>query len=178
MLRIYQCKGMPCRPANVPTAGVIHPRGPPRALRIGPGLSPTLLASAGDTEAQSPRPSLRVLVVDDEPDTVMTLLMLLSDAGYDAKGAGSGHAAVALLGEFDPDVIVSDINMPAMNGWELAKAVRRSMGEKRPTLIAISGRYPNAPHRTLIENAGFNHFIAKPADPKVLLALLEKAGKA
>lgn len=107
----------------------------------------------------------------------MTLLMLLRDAGYEAEGVGSARAAVQLVKEFHPDVIVSDINMPVMNGWELAKEVRRSMGN-RPTLIAISGRYPNQPDQALIRSAGFNHFIAKPADPEALLRLLENSGKA
>ena len=99
--------------------------------------------------------------------------MLLSDAGHDAKGAGSARAAVDLLRKFDPDVIISDIAMPVMNGWELAREVRRSMGEQRPTLIAVSGRFPKGPDQTLVENAGFNHFLAKPAEPMDLLAILE-----
>jgi CheY-like chemotaxis protein len=118
---------------------------------------------------------LRVLVVDDEPDTVMTLLTLLRDEGYDARGSGSAVAAVKLLGEFDPDVIISDISMPVMNGWDLAREVRRSMGEKRPMLIAISGQYTKGGDRVLAEIVGYSDLIAKPADPKVLFALLEKA---
>ena len=140
-------------------------------------MAPTLLASGGNTDGDESARSLRVLVVDDEPDTVMTLLMLLSDAGHDAKGAGSARAAVGLLGEFDPDVIISDIAMPAMNGWELAREVRRSMGEQRPVLIAVSGRFPKGPDQRLVETAGFNHFIAKPAEPTALLALLESVRK-
>jgi CheY-like chemotaxis protein len=140
-------------------------------------LVPFLHASAGDTDGHHHARALRVLVVDDEPDTVMTLLTLLSDEGYDAKGAGSAKAALRLLEEFDPDVIISDIAMPAMNGWDLAREVRRSMGEKRPTLIAISGQYTKGADHVLAQIAGYSCLIAKPADPKALLALLEKADK-
>jgi CheY-like chemotaxis protein len=115
---------------------------------------------------------LRILVVDDHPDTVMTLLGILRGEGFDAKGFGSGREALKNLGEFDPDVVISDIGMPSVNGWELARQVRQAMGGSRPMLIAISGQYTKSADRSHAEAAGFNHYLVKPCDPKALLALI------
>ena len=118
------------------------------------------------------RRRLKIMVVDDEPDTVVTLLELLREDGHEADGFASGQAALDQLHSVDPDVIVSDIAMPAPNGWEVAKEVRKRTGERRPFMIAISGRYLKAADRVLAQMSGFNYFLAKPCDPQVLLALI------
>ena len=115
--------------------------------------------------------ALRVAVIDDEPDAVLMLLTLLRSEGYNAKGFGSARAALRELRAFDPDVVVSDVSMPFMNGWELAREIRQIMGE-RPTLIGISGQYMRGPDKVLAELAGFNFYLTKPCDPKELMALL------
>jgi CheY-like chemotaxis protein len=118
---------------------------------------------------------VRVLVVDDEPDTVITLLALLRDEGYDAQGFSSGREALKVLQMFDPDVIVSDIAMPLVNGWDVAEEVRKRMGQKRPMLIALSGQYTKPSDRVLAQIKGFNYYLTKPADPVVLLTLIKGA---
>jgi two-component system, sensor histidine kinase len=112
------------------------------------------------------------MVVDDEPDTVITLLELLRGDGYDAEGFASGKAALDKLAEFDPDVIISDIAMPNITGWDVAKAVRERMGERRPVLIAISGQYTGGADKVLAQIKGFNYYLVKPCDPTMLLSLL------
>jgi CheY-like chemotaxis protein len=119
--------------------------------------------------------SLRVVVIDDEPDAVLMLLTLLRNEGYDAKGFGSARAALRELGALDPDVVISDVSMPYMNGWELARQIRQMMGE-RPTLIGISGQYMRGPDKVLAELSGFNFYLTKPCDPKELMALLAPLG--
>lgn len=119
-----------------------------------------------------PGVSLRVVVIDDEPDMVMTLLSILRDEGYEAKGFASGPAALKELPGFDPDVVISDLAMPVVNGWDLAKEVRRTMGASRPVLIALSGQYRSGHDKSRSESAGFNHYLTKPCDPKVLMALI------
>jgi CheY-like chemotaxis protein len=116
---------------------------------------------------------VRVVVVDDEPDTVLTLLELLREEGYDAHGFASGKEALRALQSLDPDVIVSDIAMPLVNGWDVAKEVREKMGERRPMLIALSGQYTKASDRMLAQIKGFNYYLTKPCDPGVLLALIK-----
>jgi DNA-binding response OmpR family regulator len=112
------------------------------------------------------------MVVDDEPDSVLTLLDLLRDDGHHADGFGSGRAALDALFRIDPDVIISDIAMPAPNGWDVAKEVRKLRGERRPFMIAISGQYMKGSDRVLAQMSGFNYFLTKPCDPQVLLALI------
>jgi CheY-like chemotaxis protein len=127
--------------------------------------------SASSAEAAVRRVA-RIMVVDDEPDTVITLLELLRAEGYHAEGYASGKAALEKLTSFDPDVVISDIAMPRVNGWDVAKEVRAKLGDKRPVLIAISGQYTKAADKVLAQLKGFNYFLEKPCDPRTLLSLL------
>jgi CheY-like chemotaxis protein len=124
-------------------------------------------------------PLLRVLVVDDDSDTVATLLALLRSEGHEVQGASSGRAALAALRQLDPDVVISDIAMPNVNGWTLARQVRDVMGEKRPLMIAITGQYVKSLDKVLAHISGFDYYLTKPADPNVLMALVAcaKAGR-
>jgi DNA-binding response OmpR family regulator len=122
-------------------------------------------------------PKLRVLVVDDEPDTVKMLLALLRSEGHEARGHASGQAAVHALKEFLPDVIISDIVMPGVSGWAVASEVRKVMGDKRPLLIAITGQYSASAEKVLSHVTAFDFYLTKPADPNVLLALVANGVK-
>ena len=136
-------------------------------------MSPALSASPTASRASSRPPNgLRVVVIDDEPDAVLMLLTLLRDEGYEAEGFASGRAALNSLRAYDPDVIISDVAMPTVNGWDIAREVRRIMGESRPTLIGVSGHYVRTADKILAELAGFNYYLTKPYDPNVLMALL------
>jgi CheY-like chemotaxis protein len=118
---------------------------------------------------------IRVLIADDERDTVLTLAALLRDEGYDTKGAYSGQDALVAIGAYDPHVIIADIAMPQRNGWDIAREVRSIRSGKRrdrPLLIGISGIYNKGADRVLANMAGFNHFLSKPFDPNALLRLL------
>ena len=118
---------------------------------------------------------LCVVVVDDEPDAVLTLLTLMRDQGHRAEGFSSGAAALEAIGRLDPDVIISDIAMPPPNGWDVAKKVRAMNGPRRPLMIAVTGRYTKGADRILAQISGFDYFLTKPYDPQVLIALVEKA---
>jgi DNA-binding response OmpR family regulator len=130
-----------------------------------------------DTEpgAQRLRRALRVLVADDEPDTVLTLIELLRQEGHEAHGVREGGAVMPAIREFDPDVVLLDISMPDMTGWDVARKVRQVCGQERPLLIAISGVYKQSADQILGKLAGFNYYLAKPYDPSVLIALLRDA---
>lgn len=132
--------------------------------------------SAAETPAGVPGRALRVLVVDDERDIVLTLLALLRDEGYEAKGAYGAADALVALAEFDPDALIVDIALPGRSGWEIAKTVRSlgRAGEQRPLLIAMSGRYTKGSDRILGEISGFNYQLAKPFDPNEVIALLKR----
>jgi len=116
--------------------------------------------------------ALRVLVADDETDTVMTLAALLRHEGYEVRSAYNGRDAMAAIGEFDPDVAILDIAMPGMTGWDVARVVRTRDDSDRPLLIAISGQYTKGADKVLAQITGFNYYLMKPCDPNALLALL------
>jgi len=116
--------------------------------------------------------SLRILVADDEPDSVATLKMLLNDEGHDVVGVYRGSEVMPTVAEFDPDAVLLDIAMPDLSGYEIAKEIRRRCGNIKPLLIAISGRYKKASDRIFAEIVGFDHYLAKPYDPNALLSLL------
>src|SRR3954469_6021427 len=117
----------------------------------------------------------RVLVVDDNHDIVLTLKLLLEDEGYEVRGSHDGREALVEFAEFDPDVIIADIGLPGASGWQIARAVRKMSEGTRPLMIAISGEYTKSADRIFTEINGFNYFLSKPFDPKVLFNLLSQA---
>ena len=119
----------------------------------------------------SPR-SLRILIADDEPDSVTALKLLLNDEGHDVIGLSKGADVMRKIEEFKPEVVVLDIAMPDMSGYELAKEIRKRYGQITPLLIAITGRYKQASDKMLGQIVGFDHYLLKPYEPNELLALL------
>lgn len=118
--------------------------------------------------------ALRILIVDDDADTVLTLLTILRDEGYEAEGFSHPLEAMRALRQFDPDVVICDIAMPVMSGWDFARKVRQKMGDARPMLIAVSGVYNKSADKMLATMAGYEFIMSKPCDPAVLVSLVEK----
>ena len=113
-------------------------------------------------------PDCRVLVVDDNRDAGDMLGMLLASLHATVRMVHSGPEALAMIDEFDPDVILLDIGMPFMDGYEVARRIRARRG-KRVRLIALTGWGQEEDIRRA-ERAGFDHHLVKPPD-------LEKLGK-
>jgi CheY-like chemotaxis protein len=129
-------------------------------------------APSDSTGRQSaPRP-LRILVADDDPDSVLTLTMLLTDEGYEVHSVSSGRRVMGGVIDFDPDVVLLDIAMPELSGWEVARTIRERRGTERPVLIGVSGEYIKGADRILAQILGFHHYLVKPYAPADLLALL------
>ena len=129
-------------------------------------------APAGSPEhADASRAELRILVVDDERDAVLTLVALLRDEGYDARGAYRGKEVLDLIRDFAPHAVLLDIGMPDLNGYEVARQIRQRWGSVAPLLIAVTG-WKQSSDKMLATMAGFDHHVAKPYDPQVLLELL------
>lgn len=116
--------------------------------------------------------ALRVLVVDDDRDEVLTLVALLRDEGHEARGAYRGKEVLELVRDFDPQAVLLDIGMPDLNGYEAARQIRSRYGSASPLLIAVTG-WKKASDRLLAQLAGFDHHVAKPYDPQLLLSLLK-----
>src|SRR4051812_6159927 len=108
--------------------------------------------------SRAPR-RLRVLIVDDERDTVQTLSAILRDDGHDTKGVYSGKDVLAAIEQFDPDVALIDLSMPGLTGWDVAREVREKW-PTRPVLIAISGLYTQGADRILTQMTGFNYYFS------------------
>ena len=130
--------------------------------------------SSNDPSASPKR--VRVLIVDDERDIVITLSALLADEGYQVRGVYKGRDALDAMRDFDPDVVLVDLALPDMSGWEVARQIRASYGDERHKLISITGRYKQGSDRVLGQMAGFDHQMEKPCDPRTLLRLLGKIG--
>lgn len=146
-------------------------------------LSNQFLASRGEqVKSQSPGKqtstddSMRsrwALVVDDVSDVTDMLSVLLTHAGYEVSTASSAQDAIALAQENHFDVIISDIGMPEMNGYELAEALRSLPGYETVPMVAVTG-YSMFDDRSRSLKAGFNEHVTKPIDPRAFLELIEQ----
>jgi two-component system OmpR family response regulator len=114
---------------------------------------------------------MRVLVLDDDADTVLSLVTLLRLEGFDAKGVTQGIHGLVEVEAFDPDVVIVDIAMPQMSGWDVARELRIAK-RRRPVLIAISGTYVKRTDVVASRAAGFSHFLQKPCNPDFLFNIL------
>jgi CheY-like chemotaxis protein len=115
----------------------------------------------------------RVLVVEDNADARESLCLLLSLSGYEAREAPDGAEGLRLALGWRPDAVISDIGMPGLDGWQVARQVRRALGVG-VLLIAVSG-YCADEDRARSLAAGFDHHLGKPPDPGKLLRLLPRA---
>ncbi len=107
---------------------------------------------------------LRVLVVDDNSDAAESLAELLSIYGHESRVADSGAAALAIVREFKPALVLLDIGMPGMNGYETAKRIRAEDPSGLVTLAALTGWGAEA-DRIKAKEAGFDHHLTKPVEP-------------
>jgi CheY-like chemotaxis protein len=115
----------------------------------------------------------RALVVDDAPDVVEMLAMLLRYSGYHVVTAFSASDALGAAQAATFDVVVSDIGMPGMNGYELAKALRALPDYLAVPMIALTG-FAMFDDRDRALEAGFNAFLTKPINPLALIELIER----
>jgi len=113
----------------------------------------------------------RILVADDDTDAVLILTALLREEGYAVRGVHRGAEVLDAVFNFAPDVVLLDIGMPQMSGYDVARTLRERYGSARPALIAVTGRADEA-DRQQARAAGFEHHVAKPYEPVALLRLI------
>jgi DNA-binding response OmpR family regulator len=116
---------------------------------------------------------LRIMVADDDADTVTTLMSVLSDEGHEVRGYHQAGDALRAIREFAPHAVLMDINMPDVNGFTAAQEIRDRYGSGKPLLIAITGVFTRGPDRILTQLAGFDHHLVKPYDIRDVLKLLD-----
>jgi DNA-binding response OmpR family regulator len=131
------------------------------------------IGQAGEPEdPHSAARALRIVIAEDDRDAALTLMTLLRDEGHDVRTVSSGRNVMGVVIDFDPDVVLLDIHMPGLSGWEVARAIRSKRGDLRPMIIGISGEYKQGADRILSEILGIDHYLLKPYDPNALLALI------
>ena len=130
--------------------------------------SPQTQSSIGDATKRR-----WALVVDDVSDVTEMLSVLMTHAGYEVSTASSAPDAINLAREHHFEVVISDIGMPEMNGYELAKALRVLPGYENIPMVAVTG-YSMFDDRNRSLSAGFNEHVTKPIDPRAFLDLIDQ----
>lgn len=113
----------------------------------------------------------RLLIVDDLKDTADSLAMLLSMKGYDVYTAYDGEEAIAAAAKLRPEVVLLDIGMPKLNGYDACRHIRAQPWGERMFIVALTG-WGQDDDRRATEEAGFDHHMVKPVDPSELMRLL------
>lgn len=114
----------------------------------------------------------KILVVDDEPDSLMTLSMALKSLGYVVLGALNGKEGLKLFKEEKPDLVILDVVMPLMDGWEVLKKIKAGFKSKRVPVILITGKTEEeSKEKGYRYKADF--YVTKPYDLKHLILTIE-----
>jgi signal transduction histidine kinase/ActR/RegA family two-component response regulator len=119
--------------------------------------------AAGEADAVQDNGNLRVLVVDDNADAAQMLAALLEVQGHDVSVEYDARGALARAQDEHPDVLLLDIGLPDMDGYELARRLRAQPENAGATLVALTG-YGQNQDRAEAQQAGFDHYLVKPAD--------------
>jgi CheY-like chemotaxis protein len=124
-----------------------------------------------DGEAARPAARRRILVVDDNKDAAASLAMMLKIMGNEARTAHDGLEALDVAAAFRPDVVLLDIGMPRLNGYDAARRIRQQAWGQGLALIALTG-WGQEDDKRQSHEAGFDHHLTKPVDPAALEKLL------
>ncbi len=132
--------------------------------------------ATGDVETSEPSGCRRVLVVDDDPDTSRGMVRLLASSGHEARSACDGRTALEAVRDFRPDVVLLDIRLPDLDGYQVAEKLRADPETGRPVLVAVSG-FGQDQDRERSIRAGFEHHLIKPVNIDEVLAIVSASGK-
>jgi PAS domain S-box-containing protein len=139
----------------------------PIVMEVAPG------ENVAPQQAPTPVSPLRILVVDDNQDGADLLAMMLESMGNNIRVAYDGEEAVAATLDFRPDVVLLDLGLPKLNGYDACRLIRAQEGGKELLLIAQTG-WGQSADRERTRAAGFDHHLVKPLDPHALRKLLEE----
>ena len=141
-------------------------------VRSGDKLEPP---SKYKATAQAPTlaPRLRVLVVEDNADAAEMLVILLQHDGDEVRLARDGVSALDEARDFQPQVVLCDLGLPGLSGFEVASRLREHPECRGTLLVALSG-YGRDDDRRESQLAGFDHHLTKPVDTEVMAALIEQ----
>lgn len=123
--------------------------------------------TAQTTSAQK----FRILLIDDNEDSNESMSDLLKMFDYDVQTAIDGQTGLKVALEFQPHLVLSDIGLPEMDGYQLAPALRQQAADRKLVIAAVTG-YGQASDRMRSQAAGFNHHLVKPLNAETLLAFV------
>ncbi len=124
--------------------------------------------------AREARSKHRVLLVDDYPDAAEVASMLLTIYGHECRIAHCGHEALRVADEFDPQIVVLDISLPDVSGYDVARELRRRWGGRPLHLAAVTG-WGQPKDRARAFDAGFDQHLVKPTDAAKLKSIIQLA---
>ncbi|MBA3481384.1 MAG: response regulator, partial [Pirellulales bacterium] len=136
-----------------------------------PIVTELVQAQPARDESLSVSGKLRVLAVDDNKDAAKVLGMMLKALGNEVRTANDGLEALDVAAEFRPDIVLMDIGMPRLNGYDTARRMREQLWGKRMVLVALTG-WGQEEDRQRTKDAGFDHHFVKPIEPAALRTLL------
>jgi len=140
-------------------------------------LTPTAREEkTGFEQSESLGQSLRVLVVEDNVDAADSLSLLLRLYGHEVQVARTGPTALEMASASRPDLVLLDIGLPGMDGYQVAKHLREKPEFKDVMLCALTGFTPSEADRHRQQKTGFNHYYVKPLDMAKLLELFKMVG--
>ena len=142
-------------------------------LDFGEGVPPAVASAMPRGAADDAAGKPRALVVDDAPDVTEMLSFVLRYAGYEVVSASTASEALDAARDLCFEVVVSDIGMPEMNGYELAVRLRAIEQYRETPMIAVTG-FSMYDDRDKALAAGFNAFLTKPVNPRDLVSLIER----
>lgn len=116
---------------------------------------------------------MRVLIAEDDRDSAASLEALLRLEGHETRCVHLGREVLGTARDFGCDVILLDIGLPGINGYDIARIFRKTYGSATPVLIAVTARNKSE-DKMMAKHAGFDHHFGKPYDPVELLRLLRK----
>src|SRR5258708_26698604 len=134
-------------------------------------MNATNITNNSAESSRAPRRALRVIVVEDEKDSLSTLVGLLQSEGHEVRGVGSAKALWSTMPNFEPDICLIDIGLPDRSGYDIAQEMVRRYAHARPKLVALTAWTPSS-DPILATIAGFHRHLAQPYDPTPLLALI------
>jgi PAS domain S-box-containing protein len=146
-------------------------RGSEFIARIPLSIHQIRIIATAQKEQEAAIQSLRVLVVDDNKDAGDTLDLLLQSMGQQVRTVYDGPSAIAIAQTFRPDIVLLDIGMPQMSGYEVARAIQSAQGDARPVLVAITG-WGQESDKERANEAGFQYHFVKPISENVLREIL------
>ena len=143
-------------------------------IRLPLSASQSNQAAAAPVLNRAPAATRRVLIVDDNADAADSLCALLQMSGHEAKTVYRGADALREMISFHPDVVLLDIGLPDLDGYEIARRARASLGERCPSLVALSG-WGREEDREQAFEAGIPVHLTKPVDVSTLERVLENS---